>query len=193
MNAHFCPECSGAFVMYIEACYSLWMKWKDWKVGIKYDKNQKDNPFIICLFNGSIMAYGQQVWGRDSLPRDGTVPIRYNPVVHVSFNCRKAVSSNCVQLRRALAFVSDQKERRDIRQWPADTAIGGDSRSVPGNCIGLCRGSKRRRNLHREWCRKGGISDKLLARSGSVRNYRSGADAVECVWFAFCREIKGRK
>ena len=62
------------------------------------------------------MAYGQQVWGWNSLPRDGTVPIWHDPIVHVSFNCRKAVSSNRVQLRGALAFVSDQKERRGIRQ-----------------------------------------------------------------------------
>ena len=77
---------------------------------------KKNNPFIICLLNGSIMAHGQQVWGRDSLPRNGTVPIRYNPVVHVSFNCRKAVSSNRVQLRGALVFAADQIERRGVRQ-----------------------------------------------------------------------------
>ena len=55
---------------------------KYWKVGIKYDKNQKDNPFIICLLNGSIMAYGQQVWGWNSLPRNGTVPIRHNSILY---------------------------------------------------------------------------------------------------------------
>lgn len=79
-------------------------------------KIKKNNPFIICLFDGSIMAHGQQVWGRDSLPRNGTVPIWHDPIVHVSFNCRKAVSSDCVQLRRALAFASGQKERRGIQQ-----------------------------------------------------------------------------